>query len=650
MKFYVTTPIYYVNDVPTVGHAYTTIACDVLARFRRLQGDDVLFATGTDENALKVTRAAEARGLKPKEFVDEMASNFRQEWARLAVSYDDFIRTTEERHQRAVQAFFEQLYESDDLYVNTYEGWYCVSDETYFREEELVNGRCPNPECGKQVEWMSEPAHFFRFSKYGDALLRQIEENPGWLLPEFRKNEVVNFIKGGLKDVCVSRRSEWGIPLPSVIPNSEEHVVYVWADALINYVTVAGFPDDETRFSRYWPADVHVMAKDIFVRFHATLWPAMLMSAGLDLPRRVVAHGYWTQGGEKISKSRGGAVPRPGPVLDLVVEEMGCAYETAVDALRYHMLREVPFGQDGEFSGEALLGRYANDLANDLGNLLHRVLPMVRRYRQGKLPQPCPPDAKLHPAAKTAAEAWEAAVEQLDFRGGLEAIWEFLGVANRYVDQEAPWSLAKTGDEAGLDRVLYSAVEAIRIAACLISPVMPHSAEEIERQLGLDGWWREWTQAREWGLVPAGQEIGTPRPLFPRPEQKSVKASEKVRKDSPRRADKERTMIAFKDFQKLELRVGEIISAEPVPDADKLLKLTVDIGEEQRTMVAGIAMSYEPADLLGKSVVVVANLEPATIRGVRSEGMILAGWVKGDDTSISIVTPDRPLPKGATVS
>ena len=654
MKFYVTTPIYYVNDVPTVGHAYTTIACDVLARYHRLRGDDVLFTTGTDENGLKVLRAAEARGLEPKAFVDEMADDFRREWQDINIAYDDFIRTTEERHRRAVQRFFEELYKKGDLYLGKYEGWYCVSDETFFREEEIVDGRCPNPECGKPVEWMSEPAHFFRFSNYQQPLLDYIEQHPGWLLPEFRKNEVVAFIKRGLKDVCVSRRSPWGIPLPASIPESEGHVVYVWADALINYLTCAGYPDDAELLARYWPADVHVMAKDIFVRFHATFWPATLMSVGLPLPNRVVAHGYWTQGGEKISKSRGGAVPRPGPVLDMVMQETGCSRERAVDALRYHMLREVPFGQDGEFSGEALLGRYASDLANDLGNLLHRLLPMIQRYREGRLPQPCPPDPEIHPAAQAAAAGWDRAVETLDFRGGLESIWAFLAVANRYIDQKAPWSLAKAGDDEALDRVLYSAAEAIRIAACLVSPVMPGTANEIERQLGLKGWKRTWSQASEWGLLPGGQEIARAEPLFPRPRVEAAKPEPSTAPKAPSTKSaatpREKAMISFKDFQKLDLRVGEVLSAEPVPNADKLLKLTVDIGDEQRTMVAGVALSYKPEELVGRSVVVVANLEPATIRGVRSEGMILAGWVQGDDTSISIVAPQRPLPKGSKVS
>ena len=649
MKFYVTTPIYYVNDEPTVGHAYSTVACDVLARYHRLRGDDVLFTTGTDENAQKNVEAAEAQGLEPKQFVDKVADRFRQEWHELDISYDDFIRTTEARHRRAVQAFFERVYEAGDLYIGEYEGWYCVSDETFFREDELVDGHCPNPECGKKVEWVSEPAHFFRFSKYQQRLLDYIDEHPGFLLPEFRKNEVVAFIQRGLRDVCVTRKSDWGVPLPDTIPHSEGFVVYVWADALINYLTCTGYPDDRARFETYWPANVHIMAKDIFVRFHATLWPAMLMAAGLALPKRVVAHGWWTLGGEKISKSAGGAIPRPGPVRDMIVQETGCTAGRAVDALRYYMLREVPFGLDGEFSAEALLGRYANDLANDLGNLLHRVLPMISRYRDGRMPDPSPPDPDLHPAAQAAAQGWERAVETLDFRSGLEAIWTFLAAANRFVDQKAPWSLAKSGDQEALDRVLYSAAEAIRIAAALVAPVMPNAADEIEAQLGLRDWQRTWAQVYEWGLLPAGQPIGCSTALFPRVEPSRKEAAGAAAGETTS-ASQERPLISIKDFQQVDLRVGTIASAEAVPGADKLLKLTVDIGDGQRTMVAGIAVSYRPEDLVGKSVVVVANLEPATIRGVRSEGMILAGWVDGDEKSIAIITPDRALPNGARVT
>jgi len=647
VKFYVTTPIYYVNNVATVGTAYTTIACDALARYHRLRGDDVLLTTGTDEHAVRVLRLAEEAGVDPMEYAGRVAARFLEDWRTLNIAYDDFIRTTEPRQFRAVQRFFETTYQNGDLYLGSYEGWYCVPDETFFAETDLKDGRCPNPECGRPVEWVSEPAYFFRFSKYADRLLAHIEANPGFLVPDSRRNEAISFIKGGLRDVCITRRSTWGIPLPPSIPNSKGLVIYVWADALVNYLTCAGYPDDMEKFARFWPADLHVMAKDIFTRFHATMWPAMLMSAGLELPKQVAAHGYWTVGGEKISKSRSAQPPRPEPVLERVMAETGCTQERAVDALRYYELREMTFGQDGDFAVEGLLRRYGDDLANDLGNLLNRVLPMIARYRSRRIPAPCPPDADLHSAAHAAVAGWEVAMETLDFSVGLRAIWAFLTAVNRFVDWQAPWDLAKQGDDAALDRVLYSAAESIRIAAALVAPTMPDTADEIEKQLGLVNWQRTWQQASAWGLLPGGLQIGTPSPLFPRLEAaRSAKAAGSETQEKPM----EKSLISIKEFQKLDLRVGEVLTAEPVAGADKLLNLTVDIGGETRTMVAGIALSYKPEELVGKRVVVVANLEPATIRGVRSEGMVLAGWVKGDDRSITLVAPERALPKGSKVT
>jgi len=646
MKFYVTTPIYYVNNIATVGTAYTSIACDTLARWHRQRGDDVLFTTGTDEHAVRVLRLAEEKGEDPLAFAGNIAAQFVEDWRRLDISYDDFIRTTEPRQFRAVQRFFETIYENGDLYLGSYEGWYCVPDETFFAEEDLIEGRCPNPECGRPVEWVSEPAYFFRFSEYQEPLLRYIEEHPDWLLPEFRKNEVVSFIRGGLRDVSVTRRSTWGIPLPPSIPQSEGLVVYVWADALVNYLTCAGYPDDADKLARFWPADLHLMAKDIFTRFHATMWPAMLMSAGLPLPRQMGAHGWWTIGGEKISKSRSKQPPRPEPVLKEIVAATGCTPARAADALRYYELREMTFGQDGDFSTEGLLRRYHDDLGNDLGNLLHRVLAMVQHYRQGVVPPPCPPEPELFDAAQTAAAAWEGALGSLQFSEGLKAIWVFLGVANRYVDQQAPWSLAKAGDQAALDRVLYSSAEALRIAAVLLAPVMPSTTDDIERQLGLTDWTRTWEGATQWGLLPGSRPIGKRTPLFPRLDEKR-RAGTPVPAAPP--TPEAKPVISIKDFMNVDLRVAEILTAERVPGADKLLKLTVDIGTEHRTLVAGIALSYPPDSLPGKKIVVVCNLEPATIRGVRSEGMLLAGSIPGDDTSITLVTPEKSLPNGAKV-
>jgi len=423
-------------------------------------------------------------------------------------------------------------------------------------------------------------------------------------------------------------------------------VIYVWADALVNYLTCAGYPDDTEKLARFWPADLHVMAKDIFTRFHATLWPTMLMSAGLPLPRQIAAHGYWTMAGEKISKSRSVQPPRPEPVLAEVMAKTGCAQARAVDALRYYELREMTFGQDGDFSVEGVLRRYADDLGNDLGNLLNRVLAMIGRYRQGKMPAPCPPVEELLAAARGAAAGWDQALQTLNFSAGLQTIWAFLAVANRYVDQQAPWSLAKAGDDVALDRVLYASAEAIRIAAVLIAPVMPSTADEIERQLGLREWQRSWEQVTQWGLLPGGQQIGEATVIFPKLEPAKARSAAQP---TPTAVQKERSVVNIKDFQNLDLRVGEILTAEPVPGANKLLKITVDIGTEQRTLVAGIALSYKPEDLIGKKIVVVANLEPATIRGVRSEGMLLAGSVIGDDTSIALVTPEKSLPNGAVV-
>jgi methionyl-tRNA synthetase len=622
----------------------------VLARYHRLRGDEVLFSTGTDEHAVRVLRLAQEAGLDPNTYVDQMAARFVEEWRRLDIAYDDFIRTTEPRQRRAVQHLLDKIHENGDLYLGSYEGWYCVPDETFLAETDLIGGRCPNPECGRPVEWVSEPAYFFRFSRYADRLLQHIEANPTFLVPDFRRNEAISFIKGGLRDVSVTRRSTWGIPLPPSIPNSEGLVIYVWADALINYITCAGYPDDTEKFARFWPADLHIMAKDIFTRFHATMWPAMLMSAELELPKQVAAHGFWTMGGEKISKSRSVQPPRPEPVLRRVVADTGCTQGRAVDALRYYELREMTFGQDGEFSVEALLRRYQDDLGNDLGNLLHRVLTMIGRYRKGTLPRPCPPEPELAEAAQAAAEGWESALTTLQFSDGLKAIWAFLATANRYVDHQAPWSLAKAGEQDALDRVLYSAAEAVRIAAVLVAPTMPGVADDIEAQLGLADWERTWVQATQWGLLPEGLRIGEPAPLFPRLDARAPAAPKPKTGEKPMEKQPEKALVSIKEFQKIDLRIGEVLTAESVPGADKLLKLTVDIGGEVRTMVAGIALSYRPEELSGKRVVVVANLEPATIRGVRSEGMVLAGWVKGDDQSITLISPERPLPQGSKVT
>jgi methionyl-tRNA synthetase len=515
-KFYITTPIYYVNASPHIGTTYTTIAADVIARYQRLRGKQVLFATGTDENGLKIAEAAQQQGFQPQEFVDKMASVFADTWRKLDITYDVFIRTTEERHRRAVQALVKKLYDKGDIYQDTYEGWYCLSDETFFRESELVEGRCPNPECRKEVEWLGEKGYFFRLSKYAEPLLEYIEAHPDFLQPETRRNEVLSFIRGGLKDACISRVASWGTPMPQDLPDAEGMVVYVWLDALVNYITVLGYPDEEKQFHEFWPADLHLMAKDIFTRFHATLWPALLTAADLPLPKAVFGHGYLTVGGEKIAKSKGHRIS-PLDIIEQIHRESGCQPEMALDALRYFLMREVTFGLDGEWSLEGILSRFNADLANDLGNLLNRLLPLIVRHNEGRIPAPAKDDEILS-AARRALSEWEKAMEVYDFSSALRAIWAFLSVLNRWIDARAPWSLARKGEKEELERVFYCLAEGLRIAAGMISPIMPNTAKAIHARLGLDTKSKPltWEDVKAWGRLPQGAQVTPGDPLFPR--------------------------------------------------------------------------------------------------------------------------------------
>ena len=513
-KFYITTPIYYVNDTPHIGTAYCTIAADTIARYQRLLGKEVLFATGTDENALKVAEAGQRRGLAPQAFVDQMAAAFEETWRKLDISFDVFIRTTEARHRHAVQTLVKRLYENGDIYQSTYEGWYCLSDETFFRESELIDGRCPNPECRREVEWLGEKGYFFRLSKYADPLLQYIESHPDFLRPESRRNEAIAFIRSGLKDACISRLADWGTPLPQELPDSAGMVVYVWLDALVNYITVAGYPDEPEKFAKFWPADFHLVGKDIFVRFHATLWPALLMSAGLALPETVFAHGFLTVGGEKIAKSRGHKIDPVG-VVEQIRAESGSRPELALDALRYFLLREVTFGLDGEWSVEAILGRFNADLANDLGNLLNRLLPLIVRHAGGRVPAPAAAE-EIVSAAQRAAADWQRGMSSYDFSGALRAVWSFLSVLNRWIDTKAPWALAKKDEKEELARVLYCLAEGLRIAAVMISPVMPNAARAIRERLGLAPEAQVKVEDLGWGRLPEGAQVTPGEPLFPR--------------------------------------------------------------------------------------------------------------------------------------
>lgn len=667
-KFFVTTPIYYVNDVPHIGTAYPTIAADIVARFHRMMGDDVLFSTGTDENATKVARVAESRGEDPRAFVDKMAAAFAETWRRMHIGYTDFIRTVEPRHHLAVQTLIEQLYAKGDVYFSQYEGWYCIPCETHFLEGQLVEGNCP--ECGRVVEWMKEPGYFFRLSKYTQPLLDYIEAHPDWLQPDYRKNEVVQFLKGGLRDVNITRKSDWGIPVPKALPESDGLVIYVWYDALINYITVAGYPTDAPSFNKWWPVDCQIVGKDIFTRFHATLWPAMLMAAGYPVQETVVAHGWWTIGGEKISKSKhGGKGFRISPLelSEELVAQSGADFDVAVDALRYFAMREMPFGGDGDFSLEALFRRYNSDLANDLGNLLNRTVTMIGRYCHGTIPA----KADVLPEAGHAARQVESFLggRVVQYMDALKSIWELLNYLNRYIEEQAPWKLFKEGKQSEVDTVMYTLAEGLRHAAIMLYPYMPVAAERIAGQIGWTNPTWEWS-ALIWGLLPEGAQIQPAGPLFPRivekeegeaapaPAKPAANTEEKpvenpVEKPVEAPADKPAEapvdeLITIDDFMKIKLKAGTIVAAEKHPKADRLVKLQVDLGEEQpRQIVAGIAAFYPPESLVGRQIVVVANLQPAKLRGEVSQGMLLAADM--GETGMAVLSPDKPVPNGSKV-
>lgn len=651
--FYITTPIYYVNGLPHIGTSYTTIAADVLARYHRSRGDEVLFLTGTDENAPKVAEVARELNQDPQAFVDAMSAEFRRVWDRMDITYDQFIRTTEPRHINLVQDIFARLRDQGDIYKGTYEGFYCVPDETFWTETQVVRGDdgvayCPNPECRRPVQRVSEENYFFRLSAYSDRLMAHIEANPNFLAPAYRRNEVIQFIRDGLRDVSITRKGTgWGIP----VPGDADFVVYVWFDALINYLTAVGYGTDEALFAKWWPANVQLMGKDIFVRFHSTFWPAMLMALGVPLPERLFGHGFWTLDGEKIGKSKGNAIDP----YDLAVEVSqisGAAPEIAADAIRYVILRDIPFGQDGDFSRSALVSRFNSDLANDLGNLLNRTLALVNRLFVGTVPPPHPDETAL---AGTTAAAYDRATEALDdlrLNEALEAIWTAVSAGNKYIDGKAPWALHKAGDVERAGGVLYAVLDTLRSVALMIRPTMPHVAAAMWDQLGIATPLAEarWQDAREAGALPAGTEIRAGQPIFPRidPKRKMTDQPRPASESTPAApAEAKEDVITIDDFKKVKLKVARILTAERVPKADKLLHLTVDAGEgEPRELVAGIAAYYTPEELVGKDVVIVANLAPATIRGIRSNGMILAAE---SDGKVVVLGPMGEVAPGAGI-
>lgn len=642
-KFYLTTPIYYVNDVPHIGHAYTTIAADVLARYKRLAGYEVFFLTGTDEHGIKIERSARERGVSPQEWTDTISDHFRHLWARLNISYDDFIRTSQPRHKAVAQAVFQKAYEKGDIYKGLYEGWYCIPDETFLLESELQGGQCPI--CGRPVEWITEEAYFFRLSKYQDWILDHIESHPTFIQPVSRRNEVLSFVRSGLRDLCVSRSTfSWGIP----VPFDPSQVIYVWIDALTNYLTAIGYGVDAQTFDKFWPANIHLIGKEI-LRFHAVIWPILLRSTDLPPPAQVFAHGWWTADGEKMSKSTGNVID-PGKLVEELAQRADASLDTAVDAIRYFVLREVAFGLDGDFSHTALVQRFNSDLANDLGNLLSRTLTMLQRYCQGTVPQPTETESAANALAEAAAKLvpdLDPLLNELAFHRALARLWEYVRLVNRYIDEQAPWALARDpAQRRQLDTVLYNQVESLRIIALLLFPFMPHTAASMWRQLGIQD--EIATQHLATAMVWGGTRPGTPiQPgvqLFPRieagrplpvAERTAEVAAGPMMEAAP-------VTVSFEDFQKLDLRVGRIVTAEPVPKANKLLKLTVDVGQEQRTVVAGIAASYSPEALVGKSIILVANLAPRTLRGVESQGMVLAAESDGQVVLASFDTPVHP--------
>ena len=639
--FFISTPIYYPSDRLHIGHAYCTTIADAVARYHRLAGRDVFFLTGSDEHGQKIQRKAAENGLSPIQYVDKIVASFQMLWEKLGISHDDFIRTTESRHHEVVQAIFQKIFDQGDIYKAAYEGWYCTPCETFWLERQLTEGNCPD--CGRPVERVQEESYFFRMSKYQDRLLKHIEDHPEFIQPISRRNEMVNFIKQGLEDLCVSRTTfDWGIP----VPFDRKHVVYVWFDALTNYITASGYLHDPEKFARYWPADIHLVGKEI-VRFHSIIWPIILMALGVELPKQIHGHGWLVVEGDKMSKSKGNVVD---PVL--LIEEFGA------DAIRYFLLREINLGQDGNFSREALIKRINSDLANDLGNLLHRTLNMMQRYNGGVLgatEAPAAIDDGLLDMARTIAPRYRDMMEKMEINGAIKEIWQLIGRANKYIDETEPWILAKDPAKAArLNTVLYNLLEVLAIVSVLVEPFMPVTAGRIRNQLGLtmeisSGAMDNLGSFDANGQIQSGQKTGKPEPIFPRIEEKvEVEVVAETKPAAQVQAPIEGIAeISIDDFAKLDLRTAIVTAAEKVEKTDKLLKLSVDVGSEQRTIVSGISQYYSPEDMVGRTVIVIANLKPAKIRGIESHGMLLAAS-DAERTKLSLVTAPN-LPAGCKV-